>query len=63
MGMPLEGVNPIEPPTTSFRYLESDLLPSNFCSILEDLVPLPPATSPQGRSYPLSPTWNYLEDS
>lgn len=62
MGMPVEGVEPIKPPREYFTYTEADLLSPEFCPILEDLVPPPPATPPKGRSYPLSPTWSYVED-
>jgi hypothetical protein len=62
MGMPLDGVDPIKPPQESFIYSEDELVPTIYCCIRENLVPLPAATPPQGRSYPLSPTWNYVED-
>lgn len=62
MGMPREGVDPIEPPHGSFTYSEKDLLPSIYCGIHDDLAPPAPATPPHNRSFPLSPTWKYTED-
>ena len=60
--MPLAPVDPIKPPHESFIYSEDDLLPRIYCPIHNDLVPLPAATPPQGRAYPLSPTWKYVQD-
>lgn len=62
MGMPLEGVSAIQPPCKAFMYSEADLQPPTYSRILEPLVPLPSATAPPGRSYPISPTWNPIED-
>lgn len=47
--MPLEGIiNLIKPPCKSFTYSAEDLLPVNDCVTHNNLVPLPPASAPDG---------------